>query len=164
MRRFTTTIGFAALVALSGCHSPGGGIMPYTGGSNTYFSTETRPVNITLIDLRTGEEVFAMEVPVGKQLTFDFVKDDGDDPVMTPDLMRYQVWDIGTKTGTMRNSISVPNSASRRIDVSYRIGPEYQEQPAARRLRTDELQDRPDWWSPRGGEMPAASAHSMYDG
>ena len=46
--------------------------MPYTGGSSTYFSYETRPVTITVLDLRTYEEIFTINVPPGKQLTFDF--------------------------------------------------------------------------------------------
>lgn len=151
------------LMALSGCHSPRGGMMPASFGSTTYYSTETSPKTITLIDLRTGEEVFVMDIPVGKQLTLDFRAGMGDDPVYTPDLMRYQVFDMGTSIGRLRNSITVPSAASRRIDVDIRHGIEYAEQPPEEQLRTDELADRPDWWTPRGGEMPDDHPSELYD-
>ena len=61
---------------------------------------------------------------MGKQLTLDFKTGDGDDPVATPDLMRYEIFPIGTSIGRLRNSLTVPNQYSRRIDVDYRAGPE----------------------------------------
>lgn len=167
--RFATAIasliGLFALsfLTLSGCHSPRGGFMPASFGSTTYHSTETQPKSITIIDTRTGEEFFHMDIPPGKQLTLNFVADGGDDPVMTPDLMRYQVFDLGTRTGRLRNSMTVPNAASRRIDMNIRPGIEYAERPAEERLRTDELEDRPDWWTPDGGPRPEENNSELYD-
>jgi hypothetical protein len=107
-----------------------------------------------------------MDVPAGKQLTLDFVPDEGDDPVYTPDLMRYQVWDIGTSSGRLRNSLTVPTASSIRIDVHYRDGIEFSTAPPNRDLRTDELEDRPGWWTPEGGELPdeAETGMTTYDG
>ena len=139
----------------AGCHRPQGAIIPYTGGSQTYASTERMPKNVELIDTRTGDVVFAMEIPAGKQLSLDFREGEGDDPVYTPDLMRYQVFENGTEIGRLRNAMSVPSAASRRLDVNLRTGPEYVTAAPDRPLRTDELEDRPDWWTPRGGPMPA---------
>lgn len=151
-----------AVSILPGCHSPRGGFMPASFGSTTYHSTETSPKTITMIDLRTDEEIFVMDIPPGKQLTLDFVPDGGDDPVYTPDLMRYQVWDIGTSWGRLRNSMTVPPASARRIEVSIRRGIEYREAPPEEQYRVDEA-DRPDWWTPEGGPMPNDHPAEMYD-
>lgn len=155
--------GLFACGFVAGCHSPKGGAMPASFGSSTYYSTETQPKTISMIDLRTEEVFFEIDIPPGKQLTFDFVSGRGDDPIYTPDLMRYQVFDLGTQTGRLRNAMSVPNAASRRIDVRIRRGVEYAEAPPERPLRTDEVSDRPDWWTPEGGPLPEQNPASLYD-
>ena len=33
---------------------------------------------------------------------------DGKGSVETPDLMRWQIWDVGTRTGSMQNALSRP--------------------------------------------------------
>ena len=152
-RIMITVIALATALFITGCHRPQGAFMPSTGDSNTYFSYETRPVTITILDLRTGEEIFSMNVPPGKQLTFDFVEDEGDDPVYTPDIMRYQVFDMGTETGKLRNTLSVPPANARRIDVTYREDYEYRTARGVDRIRKDQLLNRPQWWNPESG-MP----------
>ena len=154
-------LGGAAVLAAAGCYTPEGGLMPYTGGPSTYYSTEQYPCTVTLVDTRTGEPFFTLEIPVGKQLSLDFKAGEGDDPVNTPDLMRYEVWPIGTSTGTLRNALTVPDQWSRRIDVDYRRGPEYVPKPAEEQLRIDS--QHPGWWSPEGGSMPANPAMTIYD-
>lgn len=146
----TVTAGFT----LGGCYSPKGGMMPYTGAAETYYSYAHRPATITLVDTRTDEVVFAIDVPAGKQLTIDFVEGDGDDPVYTPDLMLYEVMDRGTKYGKLRNSVTVPSSDVRRIDVSYREGPELPPGPGDEQLTVQQEEDRPEWWTPQGGSIP----------
>jgi hypothetical protein len=163
MSRIGAAVLAATVVGLSGCHSPKGGMMPASWGTSTYYSTEISPKTITLIDIRTEEEIFVMDIPVGKQLTLDFREGMGDDPVYTPDLMRYQVFDIGTRVGRLRNSLTVPNAVSRRIDVEIRHGIEYAEAPQEEQLRTDELIDRPEWWTPAGGRLPDGHPSEIYD-
>jgi hypothetical protein len=154
-----------ALLPLAGCHRQGGALLSYSGGSHTFYSHETRPVTITLRDLRNDEVVFRMDVPPGQQLTLQFVAGEGDDPVYTPDVMRYQLWPIGTTTGRLRNSLTVPAASSRRLDVDYREGVEYMSQPAEGELRTDQMADRPDWWTPKGGALPEDQRGTKkYDG
>ena len=147
-------LGLAASALLAGCYRPQGAWMPSTGAAATYFSYEMAPKSIRIVDLRSEEVVFAMDIPPGKQLTFDFVEGEGDDPVYTPDLMRYEVFDQGTQTGKLTNAMSVPRGSDRRIDVLMRQGPEYMSAAPDRTLRTDELADRPEWWTPQGGELP----------
>jgi hypothetical protein len=145
-----------AIVALTApaCHRPQGGLMAATGSSQTYASYETQPKTVKIIDLRNGEVVFAMDIPVGKQLSVDFLDGEGADPVLAPDLMRYQVFDNGTTTGKLRSMLSVPSAHSRRIEVSLRPAPEYAAAAPDRVLRTDETGETPDWWTSQGGELP----------
>jgi hypothetical protein len=150
-------------VTLAGCHTPSGGIMPFTGGSTTYYSTEMMQKTVTLVDLRSGEVLFAIDVPVGKQLTIDFDKEEGDDPVNRPDLMRWEIMEQGTSIGKLDNQMSVPNAASRRVDVTLRHGPAYAGAQPPRPLRSDETANRPAWWTPEGGPMPEDKAAKLYD-
>jgi hypothetical protein len=158
------TLGLSA-ASLAGCHDPGGAfLLNSTGASQTYYSTEVAPRTVRLIDTRTDEVLFEMEVPPGKQLTIDFEADEGDDPVLTPDLMRWQVFDLGTSYGKLRNAMTVPNSSCRRLDWEIRSGVEYQDMPPEYQLRSDQAANRPAWWTSRGGPLPERDAKTtMYD-
>jgi hypothetical protein len=155
--------GVCTALTLSGCYTPGGGIMPKSGGPQTYPSTETRQTSLVMLDMRDGKEFFAIDIPPGKQLVIQFVRGDGDDPVLRPDLLRYEVMDNGESTGKLENSMSVPNGPSRRIDVFVNQKVAYATAPAQRQLRTDEVADRPDWWTAEGGPAPKETGTSMYD-
>ena len=147
---------------LVGCYNPRGAFYTYVGQAVTYWSTGSKPTTITIIDTRTMEPFFTVEIPVGKQLVLDFNKGDGDDNVLTPDLMRYEVFEIGTTSGTLRNALTVPDQFSRRIDVTYRPAPEYAQAPTDQQDRVDK--DKADWWSPVGGPKPGNAAIQMHDG
>ena len=153
----------AAALILAGCYSPSGGLIKRRGAANTYYSTQSRPATVTIVDTRTEEPFFTIEIPVGKQLTMDFKEGKGDDPVLTPDLMVYQIFDLGTSIGKLRNSVTVPNQFCRRIDVDYRPAPEEMPPSPDKPLRADELADRPDWWTPEGGPRPKDEAKTLYD-
>ncbi len=148
-------------ILLAGCYNPRGAFYSHVGQAATYWSTESLPTTITILDTRTGEPFFTVEIPVGKQLVLDFKSGEGDDDLLTPDLMRYDVMPLGQKTGTLRNGISVPDRFSRRIDVSYRAAPEYGKR-VDEPFRLDEK--KPDWWTPQGGPMPGNDALHIYDG
>jgi hypothetical protein len=156
-------LSLAVTLILAGCYSPSGGLVKRRGAANTYWSTESQPATVTIVDTRTEEPFFTIEIPVGKQLTLKFDEGEGDDPVLTPDLMRYQIFDLGTSIGKLRNSVTVPNAFSRRIDVDYRAAPEKAAPPPEEALRADELADRPDWWTPEGGPRPENKAKTLYD-
>ena len=66
-----TTLWVTVLI-LGGCYSPSGGLMTSTGRAQTYYSTESLPATVTIVDTRTAEPFFTIEIPVGKQLTLDF--------------------------------------------------------------------------------------------
>lgn len=147
-------LGLAAMAVTAGCYRPEGQLMNASGAAATYWSTETQPKTVSLRDLRSNEIVFTMDIPVGKQLVLEFVDGKGDDEVQTPDLMRYEVFDLGTTTGKLKSAMSVPNFASRRLEVDIRRGTEYAAEDPNRSLRMDEVSDRPDWWTAEGGELP----------
>lgn len=154
-----------ATSCLTACHHPSGGAMPRTGGSQTYYSNELMQKSITMIDVRSGEVFFGpLEIPPGKQLVIDFDRGDGDDPAKRPDLLRWEVMEQGKRFGKLHNAQSVPNAASRRIEVNLKHGTQYAADPAHHRtLRTDEVGDRPTWWTPEGGSVPKDDRTTMYD-
>ena len=143
-----------AFATLTGCYGPDGGFMPGSGRGYTYQSTSMTPLTISVTDTRTEEAFFTMELPPGKQLTFNFLQGGGDDPVYTPDRMIYAVWDNGTVMGHLDNQITCPPASCRRINVDIRKAPVWPEPDPAVRLRTDQEADRPAYGTPKGGPMP----------
>lgn len=152
-------IGATAFAA--GCYTPGGGLMASSDGTYTYYSTETEQKTISIIDMRTGEPFFVQVIPPRHQLTLKFEHGGGDDPVYTPDRMLYSIFPMGTQTGNLTNQMTVPPASARRIDISVSQDVQYMATPPEQRLRTDQAEDRPDYWSPRGGPLP--ERRPIYD-
>tara|TARA_B100001750_G_C15424297_1_gene554639 strand:- start:595 stop:1107 length:513 start_codon:yes stop_codon:yes gene_type:complete len=151
---------------LTGCrmYAPGGN--PYTDSpesATTWESTTEMPKTITIIDTRSGEHFFVMEIPVDHKLVIDFVKNAGDNEVLTPDLMMWEVFPSNTKYGPLSNALTVPNQWARRIDVAIRSSGEYANPATDRPLRVDEINDQPDWWTPEGGVIEAVDPIDGYD-
>jgi len=155
-------IWLTALATILGCYAPDGGFMAASGRGFTYQSTSMQPLTISVIDTRTEEPFFTMEIPPGKQLTFNFKSGGGDDPVYTPDRMVYAVWDNGEMIGHLDNQLTCPNASCRRIDVEIRKGPVWPEPDPAVRLRTDQAADRPAYATDKGGPIPDANK-KQYD-
>ena len=164
------TIALSALALfmslLSGCkmYAPGGNAFfnsPDT--ATTWESTEEFPKSITLLDTRSGEKLFVMEIPVGKQLVIDFETGGGNDLVETPDLMRWKVFPNGTGWGELDSAMTVPNRWSRKLVVVIRPSSEYAPQTDDQAMRIDELEDHPDWWSPEGGKIDAYDPVDGYE-
>ncbi len=144
----------AGVLTLAGCYGPRGSWYPYSGNGYTYVSTEMKPVTITVIDTRTEEPFFQLDVPAGKQLTMNFLSGKGDDPVLRPDRMVYAIWDAGTATGTLDNQLTCPPEGCRRIVYDIRNAPEWREEPPEYADRIDSHRQKPAWWTPQGGELP----------
>ena len=166
MQHIKSTILIAIAGFLPSCqmYTPGGN--PFTNGPDsaaTYQSSEEFPKTVTLIDTRSGERLFVMEIPVGKKLVIDFVTDSGDNTVLTPDLMSWEVFSDDVTYGPLSNSMTVPNRWSRRIDVTMRDSSEYANPIADRPLRVDEVNDQPDWWTAEGGKMDNSNPSNGYD-
>ncbi len=152
-----------ALASLGGCYSPDGGLAPSTGRGWTYISTPMKPISVAVVDTRTQEAFFAMDIPPGKQLTFNIVEGGGDDPVYTPNRLVYSIFEPGTQIGTLDNQLTAPPMSCVRIDVSIRPAPEWPEADPEVRLRTDQMADRPPYFTPAGGALPSANDRHVYD-
>lgn len=151
-------------MVLTGCYSPGGGLMPATSGPKAYVSNEMMQKTVTVYDMRTNEAFFGIDIPPGRMLVMDFDEGEGDDPVYRPALLRWELMDAGENSGKLSNAMSVPGHASRRVEVTLRRGVQYAPVAQAERpLRTDELIDRPAWWTPEGGPLPQDKALGLYD-
>ncbi len=166
MLRTASTIILMLSTTIIGCkmYAPGGN--PFFNGPNsaaTWQSTEEFPKTVALIDTRSGERLFVMEIPVGKKLVIDFLEDSGDNTVVTPDLMMWEVFPSDVAYGPLSNSMTVPNGWSRRIDVTLRESSEYANPTRDRSLRVDEINDQPDWWTPEGGPIDTSDPSNGYD-
>ena len=114
-----------AALASTGCvsHTPGGPQM--SADRYTIESTVHMPQTVTIIDLRTGEEVWTSEVPVGKKLTFQFYPERSTNSYM-PDLLRWEMIDLSVARRGLRNAMRVPPAHARRVDIIIRESPEFE--------------------------------------
>ncbi len=111
----------------------------------TYWSEPHMPQTVELIDLRTGETLFAVDIPPRQQLVVKFKKNHSEKDAWMPDVMKWDLMPRGNKLGKLDNSMPVPPSFSRRLDVSLR-----------------EIPEMPD--APRyGGEMPMESPAAEHN-
>lgn len=143
--------------------APGCGVAyrPYydPGGSGasidefTYWSEPHMPQTVELIDLRTGETLFAVDIPPRQQLVVKFVKNHSEKDSWMPDLMKWELMPRGTKRGKLDNSIPVPPSFSRRLDVSLRETPEMPDAPRYSQP-APAAQQPVDWTSPEPTQQP----------
>lgn len=126
--RLIVLLGALAVSAmfLGGCRSPyyPGGFFRSTN-TFTYVSEAHSPKTITLLDTRTGEEIWSVDLPVGHQLTISFREGRGDDPVYLPDLMQYRIFAERSRFGRLDSQISVPDENTRRVVMTLRPSPEY---------------------------------------
>lgn len=104
----------------------------------TYESTPTMPQSVAVVDTRTGETVWAMDIPVGQQLTILFKNTGKKANELGYDEMEWQLNVIGAPGRTLGNAMRVPPSYARRLDGTVRepeFGPvvaaNAQQRPAA---------------------------------
>lgn len=138
IRHICLLTAFAA--TLSGCigaYKPGS--KGFTGSAHTWTSTEFRPATVSLIDTRTGEVVWTMDIPPGKWLVTRFRKGGGHDEILHPDRLEYQIFNAGTKYGRLRSAISVPGPTVRRWELSVRPGLEYAQPDDPEAYRLEQL-------------------------
>jgi hypothetical protein len=114
-------LGAAALSA--GCYYEGGALR--SNDRFTYASTTWQPKTVTLVDTRTGETLWSVDIPVGRQLVIDFnAERRADNTQWLPD---EALWDIMPDTrrhGALKNKMRVPPRTARRLDVTLRPVPE----------------------------------------
>lgn len=126
-RRNARPLAVAALLAAtaisSGCYYEGGALR--SNDRFTYASTSWQPKTVTIVDTRTGETLWSVDVPVGRQLVIDFnTERRADNTEWLPD---EALWDIMPDTrrhGALKNKMRVPPASARRVDVTLRPVPE----------------------------------------
>jgi hypothetical protein len=110
------------VLGAGGCHREG----PWPGASldqYTYVSRSWEPKTITLIDTRTGEPTWSVDIPVGQQLVMGFSEGTGPNEYK-PDEVVWELMAAGKKFGTRNNRLACPPSYARRIDMAIRSTPE----------------------------------------
>ncbi len=121
----TTALAAAALLTSAGCYSIGG--VPASRDKLQYESHPHLPATVTILDTRTGEAIWSMDVPVGQKLAIRFYdkREANDSTATLPALMRWQVVDIGEGAGSLKNEVAVPLASARKVNYELRQGPEY---------------------------------------
>lgn len=120
-RRLLTLVCLSASALVGGCNSPGG--QGFSSDRFVYQSDEWQPWTVSLIDTRTGENVWSVDVPVGKQLVMGFRKGVGPNE-FKPDMMYWGITENGRSVSRQSNLLPVPGSMSRRLEPVLRPTPE----------------------------------------
>lgn len=141
-RGLTLAVAIAAMTAamtvaitLAGCATEGG--MGYSMDSFTYVSTPWQPKTITLKDMRTGQDFWSVDVPVGKKLVLAFSENEESKSAYTPDLMKWAICDDQEEYPSLGNSLAVPDKNARRLDMTIRAMPELPEGMKPRTTKAD---------------------------
>lgn len=123
MRRTTIATLTLALttLALGGCHYEGG--PRYSADRYTYVSRTWSPKTVSLVDTRTGETTWSVDVPVGEQLVVGFSKGTGPNE-LRPDEIVWGLMPGGQRFGTRDNRQPCPPRHARRLDMTLRPAPE----------------------------------------
>lgn len=106
---------------LGGCNSPGG--MGYSADRFVYQSNEWQPWTVSLVDTRTGESLWSVDVPVGQQLVVGFREGSGPNE-FKPDMMYWGLTEYGRGVSRTQNQIPAPGPLSRRLEPVLRPTPE----------------------------------------
>lgn len=106
----------------------------------TYVSTAHSPKTVTVVDTRTQETVFALDIPVGQQLVINFDDKQADRDKYMSGEMRWAVMPAGNRFGSLKNRVDVPPAGSRRVDMTLREGPEVSMPPSVETMTPPPLE------------------------
>lgn len=109
-----------ALATLGGCMGYGAGGPMASKDQFTYESSPTMPQSVSVVDTRTGETVWAMDIPVGQQLTLVFKNAGKKSNELGYDEMQWQLNVIGAPGRSLGNAMRVPPAYARRLDGTIR--------------------------------------------
>ncbi|MDP6987266.1 MAG: hypothetical protein QGG74_04395 [Phycisphaerales bacterium] len=123
--RFAVAALMMVLVLLeSACTMHDGGYMPMSAGTwspMTFRSTAAAPKTVAIVDIRTGETIFEVDIPMGQQLSIEFFMDKHrHEHPESPDYMKYTLHTIGDVIGYLDTRVDVPAPWNRRVDVFLR--------------------------------------------
>jgi hypothetical protein len=86
-----------------------------------YRSTSWRPQTVTVVDTRTGERIWALDVPVGQQAVVGFYKNrhQATNPTM-PDELYWGLMPADEMIKGQDSRMPCPPASARRVDVTLR--------------------------------------------
>lgn len=109
-------------LAITGCAGESGAY--WSEDRYVYVSRAWQPKTITLIDTRTGESLWSVDIPVGQQLIVSFSRGTGPNEYK-PDEIIWGMSPEGRNTAAGRNNrMPCPGRESRRLDMALRPAPE----------------------------------------
>tara|TARA_Y100001933_G_scaffold28309_1_gene23661 strand:+ start:84 stop:557 length:474 start_codon:yes stop_codon:yes gene_type:complete len=99
---------------------------------HTYASTPFEAKTVRLVDTRTAEELWSVDVPVDYKVVVRFYEDKSEDNQDFPDVMRWEIIPADDWGTLLENQMPVPSKHARRLEWELRRGPEYapDERPA----------------------------------
>ena len=112
-----------AAVGLGGCGST---------EAYRYYSTPFVPQTVTLVNTVTGEQLWTVDVPAGRELKITFRDSPSRANSAGMDEMTWSIGPRGRPTEGPKSTMMVPGPESRRFDVTHREGPEAVEVEAPR--------------------------------
>lgn len=121
-RLLAVLLAAAALAPLSGCMTFSDRFGGASWDKHVYVSTPDMPQTVSLIDTRTGQTVWACEIPVGSQLVIQFVQERARPGAVPVDQMQWAVMPINASFRGLTNVMPVPPAESRRLDGELRPG------------------------------------------
>lgn len=127
-RLATLSAAGALLAAGVGCASlatqkPGGRMASLD--QHTYVSDTYSPKTVRLVDTRTLEEIWSVDVPVDYKLVVKFYSKASEDNHDNPDIMRWEVFPADDWGTLLDNQMPVPAKHARRLEWEVRSGPEF---------------------------------------
>lgn len=127
-----SALSLALMVGAAGCGSvfKAGGDT-FSNDHFTYESTTWSPKSVEVVDTRTGQTLWSLDVPVGQKVTMKFEEEHGDRDPSFPDRMTWVVQRLDGDSWRGKKSMLVPGSGSRLVEVSLRPVPEMPSQTAA---------------------------------
>jgi hypothetical protein len=127
-RTFASIAGAAMALGsalIAGCYYEGGAGVSLD--EHTFYSSSWQPKTVYLQDTRTKEVIWTVDIPVGKQLTVKIEKGAGAKDSMVPDRLLWQIFDQGTHSGVLNNSVTVPGGDDKQLSWKLRPAPELPE-------------------------------------
>lgn len=119
-----TTVLAACALALGACSLDKIGGNTWSTDSYTYRSEPYAPKTIEVIDVRTDEVVWAIDIPVGWQLDMKFSDDNINSDGIGSSTMKWKLYPHQVKGKDSSGDFIAPPRYARRVDLVLREAPE----------------------------------------
>ena len=126
-RRMTaaTTVLAACALTLGACSMDATGGDTWSKDSYTYRSTPFAPKTIELVDVRTEEVIWALDIPAGWELEMSFGEDNINSDGVAASNMNWKLKPYQVRGKSQSGKFIAPPRGSRRVDMVLRESPEH---------------------------------------